>query len=81
MNNLINKIMKRLSLGSILISNLNPEFKERILNMNLPKEVLRKFQKQEQKETIAALVDLRDLYSKTETEVYQTLNIMVQNKQ
>lgn len=73
--------MKRRSVGSILISNLDPGIKERILNLEISKDILKKFDEEEKKETVAALIDLRDLESRTETDVYNTLNLMVKNKQ
>jgi hypothetical protein len=73
--------MRKRSVGSILINNLDSELKERILNLNIKKEVLRKFDEEEEKERTSQLFDLRDIYTKTETEVYRTLNFMVMNKQ
>lgn len=73
--------MKRRSLGSILISNLNSDIKDRILNTKIPKENLDKFEEEEKREKVSHLNDLRDLENKNETEVYNTLNRMVKNKQ
>lgn len=73
--------MRRRSVGSILISNLDPNLKERILNLPIPRESLKKFDEEEKRNFTANLVDLRDLPSKNETEVYNTLNMMYKNKQ
>jgi hypothetical protein len=73
--------MRRRSVGSILISNLDSELKERILNLDIKKDRLKKFDEEEDKERISQLVDLRDIYTKTETELYRTLNLMVGNGQ
>lgn len=73
--------MRRRSLGSILISSLDPKIKERILNHIVDSDVIKKFQEEERKENVAALVDLRDLLTKSETEVYDVLNVLCQNKQ
>lgn len=73
--------MRRRSAGSILISNLDPELKSRILNLPVEKEVLKKFEEEERREELLSIVDLRDLSSRTETEVYNTLNRMFKNQQ
>jgi hypothetical protein len=73
--------MRKRSAGSILISNLDAELKEMILNLDVKKETLKRFDEEEDKERVAQLVDLRDIYTKTETELYKTLNLMVANKQ
>ena len=73
--------MRRRSAGSILISNLNQDLKDRILNINVSKEVLKKFDEEEKREDILELSDLRDLKTRTETEVYDSLNRMYKNKQ
>ena len=72
--------MKRRSIGSI-INNLNPEIKERILSTKISKETLDKFDEEEKREKVAHLTDLRELTSKNETEVYNTLNRMFKNNQ
>jgi hypothetical protein len=71
----------RQSIGSYLIANLDSKIKERLLNLPIKKEQLKKFDDQEKREILTALVDLRDLSTKTETEVYDTLNRMYKNKQ
>jgi hypothetical protein len=72
---------QRRSLGSILISNLDAELKQRILNLKIDKNLLKKFDDEETKEKVSQMIDLRDLNPKTETELYRTLNLMMSNKQ
>jgi hypothetical protein len=72
---------RRRSTGSFLIGNLNPELKQRILEMEVDRDLLKKFEEEERLEEVSTLVDLRDLSSKSETEVYKTLNRMYRNKQ
>jgi hypothetical protein len=73
--------MRKRSAGSIFISNLDPGLKERILNLKINPDVLKKFEEEEKRDNVKVLVDLRDLSSKSETEVYSTLNMMCKNKQ
>lgn len=72
---------RRTSLSSYLIANLDSKIKERLLNLPISRETLKKFDEQEKREILTALMDLRDLETKTETEVYATLNRMYKNKQ
>ncbi len=72
---------QRRSLGSLLIANLDPQLKERILNLKVDKHLLKKFDEEESKERVSQMIDLRDLNPKTETELYKTLNLMMSNKQ
>ena len=72
---------RRRSLGSILVTNLDSKLKERLLNMPVHRDKLKKFDEDEKREILSALSDLRDLSTKTETEVYNTLNRMYKNKQ
>lgn len=67
--------------GSAFISSLDPKLKERILEMEIDRELLNKFDEQEKMVDVATLSDLRDLSCKTETEVYNTLNRMFKNNQ
>jgi hypothetical protein len=73
--------MRRRSAGSILIGNLDPNLKERILNIQLSNQVLKKFEEEEKIEEVSCIMDLRELSTKTESEVYNTLNRMFKNKQ
>ena len=73
--------MRKRSTGSIIINNLNPDIKERILNTKIPQKNLDKFEEQEKQEKVSNLTDLRDLRVKNETEVYNTLNRMFKNNQ
>ena len=73
--------MRRRSLGSMLVSNLDPSLKERILNIKLGHDVLKKFEEEEKIEEVACIGDLRELSTRTESEVYNTLNRMFKNKQ
>jgi hypothetical protein len=72
--------MKKRSIGSI-INNLNPDIKERILSTKISKETLDKFDEEEKRDKVAHLTDLRELPSKNETEVYNSLNRMFKNNQ
>ena len=72
---------QRRSLGSLLIANLDPDLKDRILNLKIDKHLLKKFDEEESKERVSQMIDLRDLNPKTETELYKTLNLMMSNKQ
>ncbi len=72
---------RRRSLGSVLISNLDPDLKRKILNLKIDKKLLNKFDEEESKERVSQMVDLRDLNPKTETELFRTLNLMMSNKQ
>ena len=72
---------KRQSLCSSLISNFNQDLRERILNTNISQKALNKFREKEKKNTVKALTDLLDLRTKSESEVYETLNTMVKNNQ
>lgn len=74
-------MLKRRSTGSIYISNLDPKIKERILNLQISNEELKKFDKEEKKESVINLNDLRELPTHTENEVYSTLNALYQNSQ
>jgi hypothetical protein len=74
-------MLKRRSTGSIYISNLDPKIKERILNLQISNEELKKFDKEEKKESVINLTDLRELPSHTENEVYTTLNALYQTSQ
>lgn len=73
--------MRRRSNGSIFISNLDPNLKERILNYPVSRAKLAKFENEEKKENAKYLIDLRDLVSKSEREVYNTLNFLHKNNQ
>jgi hypothetical protein len=73
--------MKRRSTIGSIIHNLHPDIKERILNTKIKKETLEKFDEEEKREKVAHLSDLRELTSKNETEVYNTLNRMFKNNQ
>jgi len=73
--------MKRRSIGSILVNNLDPGIKERILNLQICNKVLKKFDEEEKMEEVAYITDLRDLKTKTDTEVYNTINRMFKNNQ
>lgn len=72
---------KRMSICSLLISNIDQNIKDRILNSKIGKESLSKFREKEKKETVRQLTDLRDIKSKSEGEVYDILNTMVKNDQ
>jgi len=74
-------MLKRRSTGSIFISNLDPKIKERILNLKITNEELQKFDKEEKKDSVINLTDLRDLPNHTENEIYLTLNALYQNSQ
>ena len=70
-----------MSICSLLLSNLDQNIKDRILNLKVAKESLSKFREKEKKETVRQLTDLRDIKSKSEGEVYDILNTMVKNNQ
>ena len=72
---------KKQSVCSTLISNIDPKIKHRILGRLISKENLKKFMDKEKKESVKNLVDLRDIKSKSENEVYEILNTMVKNLQ
>jgi len=72
---------RRRSTVSLLVSQLDNRIKDKILNMNVDKERLKKFDEIEKKEVVAELTDLRDLDNKSENEVLKTLNLMFKNKQ
>ena len=72
---------RRRSTCSVLISNLDPSIKDRILNLPISKEHLKKFEEEEKRDNVKELTDLRDITSKSESEVYSTLNFMCKNKQ
>ena len=75
------KMKKKMSICSLLLSNLDQNIKDRILNLKVAKESLSKFREKEKKETVRQLTDLRDIKSKSEGEVYDILNTMVKNNQ
>lgn len=72
---------RRRSTINLLVSQLDNRIKEKILNLNVDKEKLKKFDETEGKEIVAQLTDLRDLENKSESEVLKTLNLMFKNKQ
>ena len=72
---------RRRSTISLLVSQLDNRVKEKILNLNVDKEKLKKFDETEGKEIVAQLTDLRDIENKSESEVLKTLNLMFKNKQ
>lgn len=72
---------RRRSTISLLVSQLDSRIKDKILNLNVDKEKLKKFDETEGKEMVAQLTDLRDLENKSESEVLKTLNFMFKNKQ
>jgi hypothetical protein len=72
---------RRRSTISLLVSQLDSRVKEKILNLNVDKEKLKKFDETEGKEIVAQLTDLRDIENKSESEVLKTLNLMFKNKQ
>lgn len=65
----------------LLVSQLDSRIIDKILNLNVDKEKLKKFDETEGKEIIANLTDLRDLENKSESEILKTLNYMFKNKQ
>ena len=75
------KMKKKMSICSLLLSNLDQNIKDRILNLKVAKDSLSKFREKEKKETVRQLTDLRDIKSKSEGEVYDILNTMVKNNQ
>ena len=74
-------MQKMKTLGSIYISNLDPKIKERILELDVDKEKLKKFSDLEKFEKVSTLNDLKDLLTHTETEVLNTLNSLYNNSQ
>lgn len=72
---------RRRSTISLLVSQLDTRIKDKILNLNVDKEKLKKFDETEGKEIVAHLTDLRDLENKSESEILKTLNLMFKNKQ
>ncbi len=72
---------KKKQTGSMFINSLDAGLKERILDLQIDRAVLNKFDEEEKREDVSSLVDLRDLKCKTEAEVYNTLNRMFKNKQ
>ena len=60
---------------------LDPNFLERILNKKISNKELKKFNEKEHREKIAELIDLKDLKTKSEAEIYKVLNSMFLNKQ
>ena len=73
--------MKRMSLATSLIKKFDKNLKDRIIGANISKEALNKFREKEKKESVRILTDLRDLKSKSESQVYEVLNTMVKNSQ
>lgn len=73
--------MKRMSLATSLIKKFDKNLKDRIMGANISKEALNKFREKEKKESVRILTDLRDLKSKSESQVYEVLNTMVKNSQ
>lgn len=69
------------SITSGLISNLDQITKDRILQTLISKASLSKFREREKQDNVRALIDLRDIHSKSESEVYDILNTMVKNSQ
>jgi len=72
---------RRRSTVSLLVSQLDPRLKDRILNLNIDKEKFKKFDEIESREHVEQLSDLRDLHNKSESEIMKTLNLMFKNKQ
>jgi hypothetical protein len=73
--------MKNNKKQSIVNNMLDPNFLERILNSKIPNQVLKKFNEKEHREEIGELIDLKDLKTKSEAEIYKALNSMLLNKQ
>ena len=74
-------MQKMKALGSIYISNLDPKIKERILDLNIDREKLKKFEELEKFEKVSSLGDLKDVINHTETEVLLTLNSLYNSSQ
>ncbi len=74
-------LTRRRSNGSLFLASLDPKIKERILNTKIEKHVLKKFEEEEKTEEVSYISDLRDLKTKSEREVYETLNRMFKNRQ
>jgi len=72
---------RRRSTVSLLVSQLDTRIIDKILNSNIDKDKLKRFDETEHKEIVAELTDLRDLENKSESEVLKTLNLMFKNKQ
>jgi hypothetical protein len=72
---------RRKSSVCLLLSQLDDRIKDKILNMTVDKEKLKKFDEIEKKEILSELFDLRDLTDKSENEILKTLNFMTKNKQ
>ena len=70
-----------MSLATSLIKKFDKNLKDRIIGANISKEALNKFREKEKKESVRILTDLRDLKSKSESQVYEVLNTMVKNSQ
>lgn len=73
--------VRRRSSLSLLVSHLDPRIREKILNMNIDQDKLKKFDEEETKEILLNLTDLRNLPKKSESVLYRTLNSMFKNKQ
>ena len=67
-----------MSLASSLIQKFDKNLKDNILgSANICKETFNKFPEKEKKDSVKVLIDLLDLKSKSESQVYEVLNTMV----
>jgi hypothetical protein len=74
-------LQKKRQFGSIFISNLNPESKEKILSYILSKEKMKEFILQERRENAKKITDLREITENSESEIFPILNSLFMHSQ
>ena len=73
--------LKRTNSLGLMVSKLDTKVIDKFLNLQISKSDLDKFDEMEKREMLLEITDLKNLKNTTESEIYKSLDLMLNNEQ